>query len=212
MLISEIQTNNMIKQDSENWENHNGRPKKVLPIKIDNFDVRYSNLEYIPSISVWDGRNKIAYLEIVPVAISDLKLYKVKSSKVRPLYQGRGIGEALYRGLVLFCDVSLAGIDHSQGARKLWARLSQDPKISTWAVDDDADHSYRVIANPPVTELVLAANGKRIYGNSEYTAVIVTKKNSSNDKKLIQMSKKEKLGRDVLGTHWGNDWVDDYLN
>jgi hypothetical protein len=172
-------------------------PGKKLPIVIDNYGVYYKKYSRNLIVTVFDQNTKIAYLELKPSRfLFGLNFYHVETARVRNEYQGRGIGEALYTGLITLCDVNLysAG-SHSPGARKMWMRLSENSKISTWAID--YHHCvHKTISNNRKQELYLDKN-KPAYGKVQ--ALALTKKNSIVDKRFQQIFN-DQDSADVLGT------------
>lgn len=62
--------------------------------------------------------------------------YQVNETKVRPAYQGQGIGLKLYKALIKDFDITLAsGPIQSLGGAKLWSALYRSPGITVYGHD-----------------------------------------------------------------------------
>ncbi len=196
-----------------------GRKRKpdgvILPFTIDNFKVFAINYYGEINVSAYDGSKKIAKLILDAYRFKDfsaINTYSIQGAGVLPAYQGRGIGQALYEGLVKLCNINLCSFDsHSAGARKLWMRSSQDPKIMVWAVD--INDQLRGTKPSLKKQELIYDNDKPLYGHSH--GLIMTKRNGRDDKYLQtifveqQKARKSKQPKkDIFGTDFSEISVD----
>lgn len=180
---------------------------KVLPMTVHGYEIRYRKPEYSDYIElgVWDGNKGAATMRISPVMYQGIKAYQVGWVGLNPKYQGQQLGYELYKGLITLMGINLTSTgSHSEGARKLWLRLSQDPKISAYGFDLGRDIVSKVKPDRSGTELRSTKKGVQVYSDDdgpESVGLILVKRGSTDDAKLDSMLRsKRKKKLDVFGT------------
>ncbi len=186
MKINEL-TSNTVKKDDNNdieFDGFSKKDKKVLPFKIDNFDVLLSGKDYnrILMVSVWHADKMIASLQLSKKELQIGIVYDILDASIRPSYQGKAIGLKLYKGLVNMGTTLGSFGSHSPGAKKLWARLGQNSDISLYGIEDKTK-VYKVESTGD--DLIL--NGNSIYNTD--LDVLMTKRGGQTDLKLESIIK-----------------------
>jgi hypothetical protein len=156
MRLNELTNNTISKNDLEDtdFDGLSKEGKQKLPIQIDNFDILFSNKGQT-FVSVWDGDKMIAQLQLNKLILKKLGItvYEILDATVRPSYQGKAIGLKLYHGLVNI-GITLGSFgSHSEGAKKLWARLGKNSDVSIWGINNtqvlkvESDGANLVVSN-----------------------------------------------------------------
>ena len=121
-------------------------------------------------------------MTLQPVDFKDQEVYQVSWVSVDEDYAGQGVGYELYRGLITLMNISLIQTtSHSTGARKLCARLSQDPKIRAWGFDCDDHLVFDVKPNASGKELTSCRRGIKIY-KDDFIGLALVRRKSRIDK------------------------------
>lgn len=173
-------------------------------IVIDNLHVLYKKVRWGDKliVGVWDKTTPVAEVVLNPVSWQNIRAYSVNRAVVVPRYQGQGIGEALYHGLITLLDINLlSNGSHSPGARKLWLKLAKDPSIKAYGFDTRTNQLFNVKPNKQKSELVSAKRGTLLYDNYA-SGLILVKRNGSDDRKLDTLLKHSmvKPKKDPFGT------------
>jgi len=154
-------------------------------------------------VSVWDGDVGVATMTLDPFLYKFQPMYRVSWISVDEDYAGQNIGYQLYKGLVSIMGVNLIQTEsQSPGARKIWARLSQDTKIRAWGFDTDADLVFKVKPNKSGNELQSCRRGIKIY-NDDYSGIAMVKRNSKIDRFFSAMQTASAL---AMGKIKSNPW------
>lgn len=208
-IISDAQVNELDRNDitpDDMWveRGENRSNYKDTGIVIDDLDVLYKKQKFGNGLfmGVWDGTNLIGEMEIDPVTYQGVKAYSVHHAVIDKEYQGQGIGWALYQGLISILGINLlSNGSHSVGARKMWLKLAQDPKIRAYGFDQKTDQLFIVKPNKQKSELVSAKKGTKLYDNYG-SGLILVKRNGPSDKRLERLLKQStiKQPKDPFGT------------
>lgn len=190
--VTEIQRNEIDKNDVEHrLPAARSKYPKVLPMTVHGYEIRYyRQSDGDIDLSVWDGPKGVAKLSISPVRYEDIKAYKVWSVALHTAYQGQQLGYELYKGLVTLMGINLVSVgSHSIGARKLWMRLSRDPKISAYGLDVGNRVVFKVRPDHKRNELKSATPGVKVYSDfdEEPVGLIIVKRGSLDDAKLADL-------------------------
>ena len=154
-------------------------------------------------ISVWDGDTGVATMTLDPTLYKFQPMYRVAWISVDEDYAGQNVGLELYKGLITIMGVNLIQTEsHSPGARKIWSRLSQDPKIRAWGFDTDADIVFKVKPNKSGNELQSCRRGIKIY-QDDYIGLVMAKRNSKIDRFFSAMQTASSL---ALAKSKPNPW------
>lgn len=200
--VTEIARNTITKSDPSGPIGKSRYPK-ILPMTVHGYEIRYKNTGGQIELSVWDGKIGAANLSITPSMFHGMKVYSVDYVGLNPKYQGQQLGYELYKGLVVLMGINLTSIgSHSVGARKLWLRLSQDPKISAYGFNLYTKEIFNVQPNKGETELKSTKRGIKLYSDYESEmGLVLTRRGSKDDKKLDKMLKEPaaKNKPDVFG-------------
>lgn len=180
-------------------------PKKAfpneLPFTIGEYEVRWRKTKGNDiTVTVWDNNEGVARLELIPHTAMGIPTYHVDAVGLNSEYQGQGIGYELYKGLLKFTSLNLASVGvQSPGARKLWARLSQDPQVKAWGIDLKRNRWLEVKPNSAGTELMSVKGKPSLYSSKDY-GILLVKRNSKTDKLIAKMAAdSEELPADIFG-------------
>lgn len=176
--------------------------RKILPFTVGDYSVRCKIDKDRVDVAVWDSAIPVAKLTLSGSTWMGMKFHKVESATVKYEYQGKGIGKELYLGLICFSDITLVSSgSHSKGARKLWLRLAEDPKIVAYGIDLENYVTFGVKGNARGTELH-SVYKKKLYSNHD-TAIVITKaKSEYNDLLTSLLSFKTLKSKDVFGINY----------
>ena len=169
---------------------------------IGRFEIRYKKDSFGYQITIWDGNIGVAEFTLAPKAFDNINGYQVEWAGLNSKYQGQGIGYALYKALITLWNITLIQSDsHSIGAAKTWLRLSQEPSIASYGFDVKFRKVFLVKPNGSKTSLVPISKKEELYTN-ENAALMLTKRNGSNDRKMAEKMKNNPRNRskpDVFG-------------
>jgi hypothetical protein len=136
---------------------------------------------------VKDGRETIVYLvsdvtnealAVIRLSISDFNSYQVDGVKIIPEFQGKNIGQALYKFIIVDLGYPLmSGETQSPGSAKLWTKLAMDNEIQVKAYNLSTGKYSSVVRNPN-SGLLSVKNLKKYYNDiySDDDIVLIAKK------------------------------------
>jgi hypothetical protein len=160
-----------------------GTYKNILPITLSDYDVRFQRKrDGDINVTVWDGRKGVADMWLEPRKFAGLQVYQVKWVGNDVKYKGQGVGYQLYIGLISILGLNIVQTtSHSVGARRMWLKLAQEPKIQAYGFDAPNGVVFHVTSNKTQTELQSTKRGIKLY-NNDNTGMILVKTNSKADK------------------------------
>lgn len=192
MKISELERNVITRGEAAFYPFPRKKFTGELPFNIDSYDILYKKhaQQGISGIvvAVFDEEKLVANLFLTPFDYLGIKCYNVEYAAVSPEYGGQNIGYELYRGLVVLSAIPLISVvSQSKGARKLWLKLAQDPKITAYGFTIEDKVVFHLQPNKTQTELKSLKAKVKLYDNYDSGMILVIK-GGPLDRKLSKIS------------------------